>query len=94
MDYKTLNFGLDFVLIAASVWMLFSVRGLGGVVGQSFNLIIAGVVVLGIAHLLATLLPQYLGWDATFNNFVHRLIVLVGFVLTAFGFQQVRQLTR
>jgi hypothetical protein len=96
MDYGTYNFVLDFVLIVASLWMLFTVRGLGGVVGQSFNLIIAGVVVLGVAHLVATLLPQVMGWDSSFgalNQFIHRLIVLLGFALTAFGFQQVRKLT-
>lgn len=93
MDYKTLNFILDFVLIAASIWMLLSVRGIGGIVGQSLTLIIAGAIVLGLAHLLATLASQILGWDATFNNFIHRLVVLLGFILLAFGFQRVRQLS-
>ena len=94
MDLKTANLILDIVLIAASIWMLLSVRGIGGIVGQSLTLIIAGAIVLGLAHLVADLASQLLKWDATFNNFIHRLVVLAGFALLAFGFQRVRSLTR
>ena len=100
MDMKTVNIVLDLVLVAASIWMLFAARGIGGLVGQSLNLIIAGAIVLGIAHLIATWLPQLvkLSDDAatagTLNNLIHRLIVLGGFVLVTLGFQQVRQLTK
>ena len=100
MDMGTANIVLDIVLIAASIWMLFAARGIGGLVGQSLNLIIAGAIVLGIAHLIATFLPRLvtLGPDAatagSMNNFIHRLIVLAGFVLVTLGFRQVRQLTK
>ena len=93
MDLKTGNLILDFVLIGASIWMLFSVRGLGGIVGRTLYLITVGVIILGFAHLIATLAGSLLGWDGTFNNFIHRLIVLLGFVLVAVGFRQMQQLT-
>jgi len=100
MDMKTGSLILDFVLIAASLWMVYSVRGIGGVVGRSLSLIIAGVIVLGVAHLIATfggpLLVAQLGspTGGDFNNLLHRLIVLGGFVLVTLGFRQVRELTR
>src|SRR5262245_58608712 len=100
MSMGDANKVLDVVLIAASIWMLFAARGIGGLVGRSLNLIIAGAIVLGFAHLIATWLPSLVTLDqdktvaATLNNLIHRLIVLVGFVLVTLGFQQVRQLTK
>lgn len=84
------NLLLDFVLVAASVWMVFVVRGIGGVVGRTLSWIIAGAIVLGVAHLVASFASNVLEWDATFNNFIHRLIVLLGFVLLVYGFRQIR----
>lgn len=92
MGLSTANIVLDFVLVAAAIWMVIVVRGIGGIVGRSLNLIVAGAIVLGIAHVVATFAgPGQLGiFDGTTNNFVHRLIVLAGFVLLVFGFRQIR----
>jgi len=92
MDLSALNFALDFVLVVAALWMVIVVRGIGGIVGRSLNLIVAGAIVLGFAHLIATFAgPTQLAiFDGVTNNFVHRLIVLAGFVLVVFGFRQIR----
>lgn len=92
MDLSSVNLVLDFVLVAAAVWMVIVVRGIGGIVGRSLNLIVAGAIVLGVAHLVATFAgPGQLAiFDGATNNFVHRLIVLAGFVLLVFGFRQIR----
>jgi hypothetical protein len=92
MSYGDLNLALDLVLIAASLWMVFVVRGLGGLVGKTLALIVAGAIVLGFAHLIATAGTQVLELDGPLNNFVHRLIVLLGFVLLVFGFRQIREM--
>jgi hypothetical protein len=89
---SNVNFVLDFVLVAAAIWMVLAVRGLGGVVGKTLNLITIGAIVLGLAHLLATLQHRMFPIEASLESFIHRMIVLVGFVLLVFGFQQVRQL--
>lgn len=94
MELKDVNVVLDFVLVAASVWMVFVVRGIGGIVGRTMTLIVAGAIVLGIAHLAATVGTNVLEIEGTTNNFIHRLIVLGGFVLLVFGFQQLRELKR
>ncbi len=92
MEVSTFNIVLDFVLVAAAIWMVIVVRGIGGIVGRSLNLIVAGAIVLGIAHVVATFAgpDQLMIFDGPTNNFVHRLIVLAGFVLLVFGFRQIR----
>ena len=93
----TLNLILDLVLIAASVWMVFVVRGLGGVIGRGLNLITVGAVILGIAHLLATgltALDQTNSIDGPTESFIHRLIVLGGFLVLVLGFRRIRQIKR
>lgn len=92
MDVSLVNLVMDFVLVVAAIWMVIVVRGIGGIVGKSLNLIVAGAIVLGVAHLIATFAgPGQLSiFDGPTNNFVHRLIVLGGFVLLVFGFRQIR----
>lgn len=92
MDLSTVNLVMDFVLVVAALWMVIVVRGIGGIIGKSLNLIVAGAIVLGFAHLIATFAgPGQLAiFDGVTNNFVHRLIVLIGFVLVVYGFRQVR----
>lgn len=82
------NFIMDFVLVAAAIWMVLVVRGVGGVMGRTLTLIVIGAIILGFAHLIATLMAPVFN-DAVLNNFVHRVIVLVGFLLLVAGFRQV-----
>jgi len=68
LDLKIGNYILDVILILASVWMLLSVRGIGGIMGRTLSLIITGAIILGVAHLLADMATTLLGWDATFTT--------------------------
>jgi len=94
MDYTIANYVLDVILILASIWMLVSVRGIGGIMGRTLTLIIIGAIVLGLAHIASDATGTLLKWPGPFNNFIHRLIVLLGFILLALGFRQAQQLTR
>jgi nitrate reductase NapE component len=94
---KTTNVILDFVLVAVSIWMVLSVRGVGGMVGRTLNLIVIGAIILGIAHLLADIGTGFLGilsLDPTLNNLIHRVIVLLGFIFLIIGFRQIGELKR
>ena len=94
MDYSILNLIMDFVLVAASVWMVMEARGIGGIVGTSMTRIVIGAIILGVAHLIATFAPSVLGIDPALNNFIHRLIVLAGFVLLVAGFRKIAEIKR
>jgi hypothetical protein len=101
MDYSILNLVMDFVLVAASIWMVLEARGIGGIVGTSMTRIVIGAIILGVAHLIATFLPSVLvRIDPTFiiepavNNFIHRVIVLAGFVLLVAGFRKIAEIKR
>jgi hypothetical protein len=91
---NTVNVILDFVLVIAAIWMILAARGVGGIVGRTMNLIVIGAIVLGVAHLLATLGTQVLKIDGGTNNLIHRLIVLAGFVFMVFGFRQLGEIKR
>ena len=91
---KIVNLVLDFVLVAASIWMILAARGVGGIFGKTMNLIVIGAIILGVAHLLATVGTSVLGIQGDVNNFIHRLIVLAGFVFLVFGFRQLGEIKR
>lgn len=93
-DYALGNLILDFVLVAASIWMVVEARGLGGIIGTSMGRIVMGAIVLGFAHLIATFGTGTLHIDGPLNNFIHRLIVLGGFVLLVSGFRKMAEIKR
>jgi hypothetical protein len=94
MDYGTLNLLMDFVLVAASIWMVVEARGIGGIVGTSMTRIVIGAIILGFAHLIATFGTNVLMIEGPLNNFIHRLIVLAGFVLLVAGFRKISEIKR
>ena len=94
MDFSTLNIILDFVLVIAAIWMILAARGVGGVFGRTLSLIVVGAIILGVAHLLATLGANVLTIPGPENNFLHRLIVLAGFVFLVFGFRQLSEIRK
>jgi hypothetical protein len=89
-----INFVLDIILIAASAWTVATVRGMGGVIGRGLNLITIGIVILGIAHLLSTTMKYFQLIDATNESIVHRVIVLLGFVVLVLGFRQINKINK
>ncbi len=76
--------------------MVFVVRGLGGVIGKGLNWITIGALVLGIAHLLDTFMRAVIGasLDAATYSFIHRIVVLAGFVILVVGFQQIQSIKK
>jgi len=91
---STLNIILDVVLVIASIWMIIAVRGVGGIFGKTLNLIVVGAIILGIAHLVATGGSSLLHIEGTLNNFIHRLIVLAGFVFLVVGFRNLSEIKK
>lgn len=88
----TVNLVLDIILVLASIWMVATVSGLGGIVGRTLSLITIGAVVLGLAHLLATLMHRFVPMESSLESFIHRVVVLLGFVLLVIGLGRIREL--
>ncbi len=86
---ETINAILDIVLIAASIFMVISVRGIGGIWGKAFGFLAWGAIVLGLAHLIETITFSMLKLPTDMVEFIHRLIILLGFVLLTVGFRQI-----
>jgi hypothetical protein len=88
-----LNFILDLSLVGASIWMVYIVRGTGGIVGRTLTIITVGAVVLGLAHITETSIA-YLWPELPFETgeFIHRAMVFTGFVMLVLGFRQIREL--
>ena len=90
---EILNLILDISLVAASIWMVFIVRGIGGIVGRTLNIITIGFVVLGLAHITETTISYLVpNLDFEIGEFIHRVMVFTGFVLLVLGFRQIREL--
>jgi len=92
--WEIINFTLDVCLVGASIWMVSIVRGIGGIVGRTLNIITIGAVVLGIAHITETVLAFTLGASLPpeVGEFIHRVLVFTGFVMIVMGFRQIREL--
>ncbi len=91
---STINIILDIVLVLASIWMILAVRGVGGIFGRTLNLIVVGAIILGLAHLVATLGTRVFGIEGNLNNLIHRLIVLAGFVFLVIGFRNLSEIKK
>ena len=91
------NIVLDIILILASLWMVMTVRDVGGAVGRTLTYIVIGTVILGVAHLQATItgnLDVFTFNGTDYNGTVHRIVVLVGFIVLVIGFRQLQSMKR
>lgn len=94
---QIINVVLDIILIVAAIWMVVTVRGIGGVVGKTLNYIVIGTVILGIAHLVATItgrLGIFVIDGVDYDGTIHRVFVLAGFVVLVYGFRQLQAMKR
>lgn len=80
---------LDYVLIAVAIWAIVVARGMGGLIGKAFGFMLWGMIFLGIAHISETITFEFLHWEIALVELVHRLVVLVGFILLIAGFSQI-----
>ena len=89
---STLNLVMDIVLIVIAIAIVLNMRGMGGAIGRSLGLMTAGIVVLGLAHIVETFTFDLLGWDTEFVELTHRFVVLAGFIFVFLGFRQIAKL--
>lgn len=94
MDYIII--GLDIILILTSFWMIYVVRQsqFGGVLGATLQAVVLGALLLGLAHAMETIMIEVLSMGIEITELIHRLMVLFGFALLIFGFQQLAKLRK
>jgi len=87
---------LDVCLVLLSLWISrVAIRGIGGLIGSAINYMALGIVILGFAHMLATLVHIYFhDFDAIYGGLFHRGVVLIGFLFLGFGFKKIDNVSK
>jgi hypothetical protein len=81
---------LDVLLIAAAVIAYLARPHIGGALAKGLRILLIGVMILGLAHFIETILFAVLQMGAEANEVIHRLLVGVGFVFVIWGFLKMR----
>ncbi len=82
---------LDVLLVIAAVAAYLSRPRIGGELAKGLSTLTTGVVVLGLAHLIETLLFAVLNVTTPLNEVIHRILVGTGFIFVILGFTRMRK---
>jgi len=82
---------LDLLLIAAAVIAYLARPRIGGALAKGLRILLIGIMILGLAHFIETLLFAVLQMGHDANEVIHRLLVGVGFVFVIWGFLKMRE---
>ncbi|MBI5304493.1 MAG: hypothetical protein HY868_20335 [Chloroflexi bacterium] len=78
--------GLDVLLVAAAIMAYLTRPRIGGELARGLGILLVGVMILGLAHLLESILFVVINVGLYVNEVVHRLFVGFGFVWVIVGF--------
>jgi len=82
---------LDVLLVAAAVIAYLARPQIGGALSKGLRILLIGVMILGLAHFIETILFAVLNLSQEANEVIHRLLVGVGFVFVIWGFLKMRE---
>ena len=82
---------LDILLVIAAVAAYLARPRIGGQLARGLRTILAGVMLLGFAHLIETVLFSLFNLDRPTNEVIHRLLIAAGFVFVILGFNTMRR---
>lgn len=85
-----LSYTIDLVLIGVGIWMAYTASDLrvAGAMGNTIRRFSVGAIVLGMAHFVETLLGQVFDLSFEVNELVHRVIILIGFLVLVSGMRE------
>lgn len=86
-----ISLSLDVLLVVAAVVSYLARPRIGGQLAKGLRVLMAGVLVLGFAHLAETILFALTNLDLELNEVVHRLLIGAGFILVVLGFYIMRR---
>jgi hypothetical protein len=81
---------LDVLLVVAAVIAYLARPQIGGALAKGLRILLIGVMVLGLAHFIETILFAVLHVSQDANEMIHRLLVGTGFVFVIWGFIKMR----
>jgi len=88
---ETIAFVLDIFLVIAAVAAYLARPRIGGQLAKGLQTLTTGLLVLGLAHLIETLLFVAFNIDRPFNEVIHRLLVATAFIFVIVGFNRMRR---
>ena len=87
---ETIAIGLDIFLVIAAIAAYLARPRIGGQLAKGLQILATGLLVLGFAHLIETLLFVVFNVDRSLNEVIHRLLVASGFIFVIVGFAHMR----
>ena len=95
MSIEHVNLGLDIAITALSIWIaIVALKGFGGLIGSAINTVGVATLIICIAFISKAILYRLTNLDLSTQEFIHRVAVLVGFIIMAYGFQKIQNITR
>jgi hypothetical protein len=88
---ETISLVLDIILVIAAVAAYLARPRIGGELVRGMQLLTIGILILGLAHLIETMLFVLFNIGTEFNEIVHRLLVAGGFIFVIAGFNRMRK---
>lgn len=88
---ELISIALDILLVIAAVLAYLARPRIGGQLSKGLRILLVGIIVLGMAHFVETVLFAVFNVDRGSNEIIHRLIVSVGFVFVVLGFVIMRR---
>jgi len=88
---QIISLTLDVSLIMAAVIAYLARPQVGGALAKGLRILLIGVMVLGLAHFIETILFVVLQVNEDVNEVIHRLLVATGFIFVIWGFAKMRE---
>ncbi len=88
---QLISFALDIVLVVVAVVAFWARPRIGGELAKGLRLLLAGLMFLGFAHLVETIMFVTFNVGTQANEIIHRLLIGFGFVLVIQGFLIMRR---
>ena len=88
---EIISFILDVFLVIAAVVAFLARPRIGGQLAKGLQTLLVGVVILGLAHMVETVLFVVFNLDRETNEVLHRLLIGAGFVFVIWGFFTIRR---
>ncbi len=86
-----ISLALDVLLVVAAVVAYLARPQIGGELSKGLRVLLIGVMILGLAHFIESILLGIFHLNIEANEIIHRLLVGSGFIFVIWGFLKMRK---